>query len=390
LLACFLGGHGNPAAFLAAGLLPRTPLQPTAHGRATLMPRAASGTASEPWKPLVFKMPRKRAARELLPGEDGFTKHMRKRLEDLKLKQEKSGSEARAVSETKVDDLIAQQAEEAVMDAKTALWRMDREVERRYAEETNPDKEVLRERYVRDLARLEEASKRASAGASKAARKTSQAKPQATPGVRSRGFVELSAVQDVDQLMAAASAKRVATPKRSEEELLPEAVEESKEEIESSIQYLESLQKRYKTEDRVSRRVVKSPEERREDYEQTKLRMFAATTAIGVGGTAFSSMMYGTNEAFSFGLGAIAAVQYLSGLSSYTDNAENPAGLALGGRRFLAPVLLVLLVIQWYKLEAQFPSIAALHLEPVLPFALLGFFTYNIGKVIGEAFPHKS
>jgi len=130
--------------------------------------------------------------------------------------------------------------------------------------------------------------------------------------------------------------------------------------------------------------VAKSPQERREEYESTKNVMFAATLSIGAAGTAAAAANYGPDEAFGFALGAAAALQYLSGLTSYTDNADSPVGLALGGRRFLAPVLLVLLVEGWPKLEAQFPSIAELGLHPSLPAAILGFFTYNVGKVVGK------
>eukprot|EP00913_Durusdinium_trenchii_P004481 g4160.t1 len=63
-----------------------------------------------------------------------------------------------------------------------------------------------------------------------------------------------------------------------------------------------------------------------QDYEDTKIRMFAFTAAFGGLGTGFSMVMYGVNVAFSFGLGAIGGLSYLSGLASYTDNAENAMG----------------------------------------------------------------
>lgn len=156
---------------------------------------------------------------------------------------------------------------------------------------------------------------------------------------------------------------------------------------EGIAEYLEALQKRSAKQDRLSRRVVKSREERRQEYDESKLRIYAATASLGAIGSGTAVLLYGTNEAFSFCLGSAGALLYLSGLSDYADNAESPLGTALGGRRLLVPVVLVLLVIQWYKVEALVPAVASLGLEPQLLPAILGFFMYSLGKVIGGALP---
>ncbi|CAJ1420524.1 unnamed protein product, partial [Effrenium voratum] len=46
------------------------------------------------------------------------------------------------------------------------------------------------------------------------------------------------------------------------------------------------------------------------------------------------------------------------------------------------PVVVLLIVQGWPRIEAQVPELAALHLEPSLLPAILGFFTYTVGKVV--------
>jgi len=325
----------------------------------------------EPWKPLVFKMPRPKPPRELKEGDDGFTLAMRKRMKDLKLKEEKGAGEARSVSESKIDDLIAREAEDAKINTLYAMWRMEKTLDAQRAEREHPDEEVMRRRYDETLERLNGVHADAKAEA-----------PEEKP--RS-GYLKLAEVQDLDDLLESARMPPMKLPEPPPAPKLEVVEVEEEAEDEGIAEYLEAIQKRYKMEDRISKRVVKSPEERRQDYEDTKLRMLGVTAGLGVAGTGVSAMMYSTDTAFSFGLGAVAALLYLSGLSSYTDNADTPVGTALGGRRFLVPVLLVLLVIQWYKLEAQFPFVASLGLKPELLPAILGFFTYNAGKVLSGA-----
>merc|ERR1719188_1071840 len=153
------------------------------------------------------------------------------------------------------------------------------------------------------------------------------------------------------------------------------------------IEYLTAMQLKAQREDRGSRRVVKSKEQRREDYEETKVQILATTAALGASGSLGFFLASGVDAAFSFGLGSVAALAYLSGLQSYTDNADNVMGQALGGRRFLAPILLVLLVEGWDRVEARIEPVAALGLHPQLLPAILGLLMYSGGKVLQGLLP---
>jgi len=349
--------------------------------------RGASSTPSEPWKPLVFKMPKKKPERVPPPGDDGYSKVMRERLRNLKL-QEGDASEQRSVSETKVDDLVSVEAENAKINGLNAMWYMDRLTDQAYAEEQNPDMRVMRRKYGDALRKLDKPEVKEE--------RTAEAEAPR------KGFLELTNVQDIDDMFERARQQEQAAhaaPSEKAEEVAQapaaaaggdEGAEQDEEQEEDRIaDYLEGIQKRSAMQDRVSRRVVKSQLERRQEYEESKLRIYAATATLGVAGSGAAAALYGTSEAFSFGLGSIGALMYLSGLSDYTDNAESPVGTALGGRRLLVPVILVLLVTQWYKVEALAPAVAELHLQPQLLPALLGFFMYSLGKVIGGAISNQ-
>lgn len=115
----------------------------------------AKGTPTEPWKPLVFKMPQKKAPREIPPDDDGFTIEMRNRLKNLRLKEEKEADERRSVSETKVDDLIAKEADDAKINGLNAMWYMDKLTDQARAEAEQPDAHVLRRKYQGALKKLD-------------------------------------------------------------------------------------------------------------------------------------------------------------------------------------------------------------------------------------------
>eukprot|EP00443_Scrippsiella_acuminata_P052169 CAMPEP_0115535984 /NCGR_PEP_ID=MMETSP0271-20121206/87536_1 /TAXON_ID=71861 /ORGANISM="Scrippsiella trochoidea, Strain CCMP3099" /LENGTH=300 /DNA_ID=CAMNT_0002968649 /DNA_START=18 /DNA_END=915 /DNA_ORIENTATION=+ len=214
-------------------------------------------------------MPQKKPPRVAAPGDDtqAFTLEMRERLKALKLSEEKEAGEARAVSETKVDDLIAKEADDAKISGLYAMWYVDKERDRMKAEDENPDLDVLRKRYDQSLSRLD----RDRRGPPEVGTRPQEVPKQDEP--RSRGF------------------------------------------------FLEQVQQQSKMQDRVSKRVVKSPEERRQDYEDTKSSVSASTAFFGVVGTGAAAVLYGAD-------GALA---YLSGLSNYADNAETPMGQVMGG-----------------------------------------------------------
>lgn len=314
-------------------------------------------TPQEPWKPLVFKMPQKKQPRTLEPGDDDFTMKMRDRLKALKLKEE-----------DQPDDLVTVSTENAKNLALSAMWYIDQEADRVKEEKKNPDIHVLRRRYEGAMEKLiipEEKDRRDRPGGVSAPKS---------------GTLEVPGALDVDALFE--RAQQTSGSKTSKKQALQAEVEDETED-EGIAEYLISMQKvgRRKAKEGRPRRERRSPEERRQDYEDTKIRMFAFTAAFGGLGTGFSMVMYGVNVAFSFGLGAIGGLSYLSGLASYTDNAENAMG-ALGARRLLTPVVVLLIVQAWPRIEAQVPEIADLHLEPSLFPAILGFFTYTVGKVL--------
>jgi len=332
---------------------------------------------------LVFKMPRKKPSRDTIPDDDGFTTKMRQRLKDMELTQEKSDAEARAVSETKADDLISKEFDDAKISANYALWVSDRTLDAAVEERDRPDLEVWKRRYSEAAERLDQP-------------RGNQAKAQEAPSSSSsaglqKGRINVLSMDSMDDMIEqhAETMKAQKLQKKMQSMTVDEAFKHSGEAAVSAEDekaftgYLETLQARSATEDRISKRVVKSPQERKEDYEETKGSLVLATAGSGLIGTVAAFAGFGVNEAFSFGLGSLAALLYISGLSSYTDNAESPVGMAVGGRRFLVPVLLLLIVIQWdTKLEVLSPELASLGLDPVLPAAILGFFTYNLGKVL--------
>lgn len=331
---------------------------------------ATKRPAADPWKPLVFKMPRKRPPREIKDSDDEFTVAMRKRFDDMQLQEEKGRSEARSVSETKIEDLVLKEADDATINAKYALWRMDRENDRIRAEEENPSLEVMRRRFQERADQLD-------------GKGAQEHKQQGSPeGGRSRAFLDPARALNAEELFASATLlprKDAAHGIHPQDEGSPDNSQDGEEEW--GQDFLAEFQQRSAAEDKLSRRVVKSPDDRRRDYEEEKLNMFLVTAGLGVFGSGFSMMIFGLGEAFGFFLGSIGALLYLSGLANYADNAESPLATATGGRRFLVPIILVLLVIQWYKIEILFPAIASLHLNPSLLATVCGFFTFIVGQV---------
>lgn len=312
----------------------------------------AGGEPQEPWKPLVFKMPQKKQPRTLEPGDDDFTMKMRDRLKSLKLKED-----------DQPDDLVTVSAENAKNLALSAMWYIDQEADRVKEETKNPDIHVLRKRYNGALDKLIVPPE--------------PAEPAGSEESGESGGLEIPAALDMDAMFEWAAPRR-----RREKRPKGEDAEEEDEGIADYLISMQKLSSRRLLENQPTKaRSKRSPEERRQEYEDTKVRMFAFTAAIGSLGTGFSMLMYGVNVAFSFGLGAVGGLSYLSGLASYTDNAENAMG-ALGARRLLTPVVVLLIVQGWPRIEAQVPEIAALQLEPSLLPAILGFFTYTVGKVL--------
>lgn len=310
-------------------------------------------TPQEPWKPLVFKMPQKKQPRTLEPGDDDFTMKMRDRLKSLKLKED-----------DQPDDLVTVSAENAKNLALSAMWYIDQEADRVKEEKKNPDIHVLRKRYNGALDKLIVPPEK-------------PAEPAGSEESGESGGLEIPAALDMDAMF-----ERAAPRRRREKRPKGEDAEEEDEGIADYLISMQKLSSRRLLENQPTKaRSKRSPEERRQEYEDTKVRMFAFTAAIGSLGTGFSMLMYGVNVAFSFGLGAVGGLSYLSGLASYTDNAENAMG-ALGARRLLTPVVVLLIVQGWPRIEAQVPEIAALQLEPSLLPAILGFFTYTVGKVL--------
>jgi len=197
------------------------------------------------------------------------------------------------------------------------------------------------------------------------------------------GFLRLRIEQDLDDLFEQAGQQP-----RQVKKVEAEEVEEAKKDSDV-VDVLTAYQKRSMREDRGSKRIVKSPRQRKEEYEESKVRLFATTSALGVTGSLCFYAASGFDAAFSFGLGALAALAYLSGLAAYADNADNPMGSVLGGRRFLAPIVLVLLVNGWDRIEARIPEVAALGLHPQLLPAILGLLMYSGGKVISGLLPKE-
>eukprot|EP00929_Paragymnodinium_shiwhaense_P016869 TRINITY_DN12554_c0_g1_i1.p1 TRINITY_DN12554_c0_g1~~TRINITY_DN12554_c0_g1_i1.p1 ORF type:complete len:437 (-),score=133.29 TRINITY_DN12554_c0_g1_i1:350-1660(-) len=340
--------------------------------------RAEKEKTKNPAKSLVFKFPRKKPPRQVGPGEDDFSIKMRQRLETLKLKPE-DPTKPRPVIAAKADDIISKQAEEAQMDTRYTLWKMDQINDRLKEEEQNPDLEVLNRRFDEQMRKLTGVADDAVEPAKVEGASTSTAE------------LELTRELDFDRLQSEVAAgrhkRRTGTAAGVSGSSLEDVEDDSSR---GNVEYLQMIQKRSRVEDKISRRVVKSPEERRAEYEAGKGVMFAVTLALGLIGTGAASMMYGRDEAIGFAFGSAAALQYLSGLSAYTDNAESPLGSVLGGRRFLAPVLLIIVIQQWPNFEANYPAIAALNIHPSLFAAIMGFLTYNIGTVASRAFPQSA
>jgi len=373
--------------------------------------RPASGTPKEPWRPLVFKMPgRIGGPRVAEPGDDtqAFTLEMRVRLKALKLKEEKSSGEERAVSETKVYDLINKEAEDAKISGLYTMWYVDKERDKVKAERDNPDAAVLRKRYDEQFDILE---------GRKRVKPEKKEVPKQKVQPQRKGYLELTNVQesspyprtvtpsgqldpddrplrgrslneDIDMLVARTGREVLATPHAPKisanvAAMMVEQPEDEEEEDEGIAEFLEQVQARSKRQDKLSARVVKSPDQRKRDFEDLKNSVSVATAGLGVLGCSVSAVMYGANVAFSFALGSVGALTYLSGLASYADNADNPTGNANGGRRLLVPVILVLTVVQWEKICYYIPALGETGLTPEIFPVVLGLITYILGEVIG-------
>jgi len=344
--------------------------------------RPASGTPKEPWRPLVFKMPgRIGGPRVAEPGDDtqAFTLEMRVRLKALKLKEEKSSGEERAVSETKVYDLINKEAEDAKISGLYTMWYVDKERDKVKAERDNPDAAVLRKRYDEQFDILE---------GRKRVKPEKKEVPKQKVQPQRKGYLELTNVQDIDMLVARTGREVLATPHAPKisaqvAAMMVEPAEDEEEEDEGIAEFLEQVQARSKRQDKLSARVVKSPDQRKRDFEDLKNSVSVATAGLGVLGCSVSAVMYGANVAFSFALGSVGALTYLSGLASYADNADNPTGNANGGRRLLVPVILVLTVVQWEKICYYIPALGETGLTPEIFPVVLGLITYILGEVIG-------
>jgi len=346
-----------------------------ARGAPARQPRGCARQASDPekpWKSVVFKMPRKKPERVIETEDDAFTKEMRVRLKALDLKPDANVGGTRGVNEAKIDDLIGKEADDAKINGLYAMWYIDRKNDQLKAEANSPDKHVMRKRYEEQKHKL--LLKRAAVADDRPAEKATSDGP---------GFLELTNVQDIDRMIEEARAR---PPKPRHEAPSGEGAERPAQDSDV-VEYLTAMQLKSQREDKGSKRVVKSKEQRREDYEETKVQILATTAALGASGTVGFAVASGVDAAFSFGLGSLAALAYLSGLSSYTDNADNPMGMALGGRRFLAPILLVLLVEGWDRVEARIEPIAALGLHPQLLPAIFGLLMYSAGKVLQGLLP---
>lgn len=386
-LAAAVGCLGH-AAFVLAGTSSRHDFAASSSSAQARTIRRAKKNSN----PLVFKMPRRRAEREIQDEDDEFTVRMRKRLDELKASGLKpdlpdATSDALGVRGDKINDHINKESVEAQMDMRTALWRMDRANDELREDRDNPDLDVMKARFMVQKDKLE---------ARKGGGKQVEEKEEVVE-LKKTGMVNLAGAQDFDSLLderdAADLGERLTAKKEKEKIEMDEAemaaYEKDKQE---NIAYLQMLQEKSNTEARLrgekaSRRVRRSPQERKDEYESSKTMMFASTASIGVVGSITGNLLFGSGVGFAFALGSAAAVQYLTGLAGYTDNAENPIGGAVGGRRFLAPVLLILIIQLWPNFEANYPAIAALHLDPSLLAGLFGFFTYNLGTVAGRAFP---
>jgi len=331
---------------------------------------------------LVFKMPgRIGGPRVAEPGDDmqAFTLEMRVRLKGLKLKEEKSSGEERAVSETKVYDLINKEAEDAKISGLYTMWYVDKERDKVKAERDNPDAAVLRKRYDEQFDILEGRNR---------VKPEKKEVPKQKEQPQRKGYLELTNLQDIDMLVARTGREVLATPHAPKisaqvAAMMVEQAEDEEEEDEGIAEFLEQVQARSKRQDKLSARVVKSPDQRKRDFEDLKNSVSLATAGLGVLGCSVSAVMYGANVAFSFALGSVGALTYLSGLASYADNADNPTGNANGGRRLLVPVILVLTVVQWEKICYYIPALGETGLTPEIFPVVLGLITYILGEVIG-------
>jgi len=334
----------------------------------TVTARHASGTPQEPWKPVVFKMPKKRPPREVGPDGDDYTIKMRERLRGLKVDAVKDFMAERTVADTKFSDLVNIEADNAKIAGLNTMWYMDRYADKAKAEEETPDARVLRSKYDVAMDKL-----------NGVVEKKEETKIR---GVLNGGYLNMASVQDIDEMFAQARA----APVKKQEQSASSAVEEEEEEEESIADWIEAQQKQSATKDKVSKRVVKSPAQRKEDYEETKDNLFLTTGALGVVGAVVSFALFGLDTAFSFGVGSLGALYYLNGLAAYSDSAEKAQG---GPPRLLVPVILVLVVVQWEKLCYYAPALTELHLHPEILPVLMGFFTYVIGKVASSLVPSK-
>lgn len=338
--------------------------------------RHASGTPQKPWKPLVFKMPKTKPPRVIGPDDDAenfeYTMRMRERLKGVRVEDDKDYGEERSVSETKVSDLINKEADDAKIAGLNTMYYLDRDADRRKFDKDNPDTQVLRSKYEAAMDKLNRVEHKEEAINIK--------------GTLNEGYLEIAKVQDIDEVFANARAKPV---KKQRVATTGEDEEEGEEDDEGIADFLWAVQKQSAMQDKVSKRVMKSPAQRKEDYEETKDNLVLATALLGVVGAIVSFFMYGVSTAFSFGMGSFGALYYLSGLSAYADAAETPMGQVMGGRRLVVPVILVLFTVQWEKVCYYAPALGGLGVTPELLPVLMGFFTYVIGKVTSSLIPTK-
>jgi hypothetical protein len=248
---------------------------------------------------VVFKMPRKKQERPIETEDDAFTKQMRERLKALDLKPDDNVGGTRGVNQAKADDLIAKEADDAKINGLYAMWYIDRKNDQLKTEANNPDKHVMRRRYEEQKDKL-----LLSRAAPVADDRPTRKEPSDGPG-----FVELTNVQDIDRFVEEA---RMRPPKPLHDASPGEDAERPAQD-KDVIEYLTAMQLKAKREDRGSRRVVKSKEQRREDYEETKVQILATTAALGASGSLGFFVASGVDAAFSFGLGSVAALAYCPG-----------------------------------------------------------------------------
>jgi len=218
---------------------------------------------------VVFKWPKKKPERPIETEDDAFTKQMRARLKGMDLKPDANVGETRGVNEAKIDDLVGKEADDAKINGLYAMWYIDRKNDQLKAEANNPDKHVMRRRFQEQKDRLLR-------GPAVADDRPARREPSVGPG-----FLELTNVQDIDRLIEEA---RTSPPKPLHETSSGEDAGRPVQDRDV-VEYLTAMQLKSQREDKGSRRVVKSKEQRREDYEETKQQILSTTAALGATGT---------------------------------------------------------------------------------------------------------